>query len=151
MNPTVKDPAVYFIRTLLLRPARETAYRVAPLYRIFEAWRSLTGLAGYRPQPEMQPLLERGGGRTHWNEAGSLQSGSPGEEWRWRARVDTVGDDACLFFGIETRRRLPAPADRLPAPLTSTSRAAPADSGTAVSRRTARVVRRRPSLGEPDP
>jgi hypothetical protein len=103
----VRDPAIYFARTLLLRPARETDFRLAPLYCVFEAWQSLTGFSDYFSQAEAHRLLDRGGGWTLWNESGSLQQAERGESWRWRVRVDTFGDDVCLLCGIETEKRLP--------------------------------------------
>jgi hypothetical protein len=102
----VKDPAIYFIRTVLLRPAREIDYRFAPLYHIFTAFQTLTSLSDYYPQSEAARLLESGGAWTLWNECSSFENTGQGEHWRWRARVDTMGDDVCLLYGIEKEKRL---------------------------------------------
>jgi len=108
----VKDPAIYFVQTILLRPARETDFRLAPLYRVFEAWQSLTGLSDCYPRAEALRLLDRGGGWTLWSESGALQEVERGENWRWRVRVDTFGDDVCLLCGIELEKRLPGQTEQ---------------------------------------
>jgi hypothetical protein len=107
VNYVVKDPSIYFAHTLLLRPAHETEFRLTPLYRVFEAWKSITGLSGYYSQPQAQQLLDRGGAWTLWSEISSFQQAARGESWRWRIRADTFGDNLCLLCGIETQKRLP--------------------------------------------
>lgn len=117
MNHIVRDPALYFIQTLLLRPARETGFRLTPLYRVFAAWQSLTGLSEEVSPTEAQQRLDRGGGWTLWSKSGELEQVKGSADLRWRVRADTFGDDLCLLCGIETQQELPElPAARTALP-----------------------------------
>ena len=86
MNHIVRDPALYFIQTLLLRPARETGFRLTPLYRVFAAWQSLTGLSEEVSPTEAQQRLDRGGGWTLWSKSGDLGQVKGSADSRWARR-----------------------------------------------------------------
>ena len=104
----LRDLACYTARTYLLRAAREADFRLTPLYALFAQLEALTRLRPETDQETARRRLVQGGGWTFWNQCEErMRLLNPGVEWRWRVRVDAVGDDACLLFGIETSKRLP--------------------------------------------